>query len=120
MAGWELRDDWLGTFGDPEKTGKSARSDLRRGKRTALVAELEKERAAAQLLPRVLDVEDAPDEEVDALVSMMVKTGAKARVEKRIATLLDEGRAKLERMTLTDEGKALLFGAIEALGARES
>jgi geranylgeranyl diphosphate synthase type I len=115
---FQLRDDWLGTFGDPKKTGKSARSDLRRGKRTALVAELERDRAAQQLLPRVLGVEDAPDEEVDALIAIMVSGGAKTRVEARIAALTDETRARLERIAITSEGKALLLGAIEALGAR--
>ncbi len=117
---FQLRDDWLGTFGDPERTGKSARTDLRRGRQTALVAELAGDRAAQQLLPRVFGVEDAPDEEVDALVKRMIDGGAKARVESRIGALLDEGRAKLDRIALTTDGKALLFGMIDALGARES
>ncbi|HEY2368012.1 MAG TPA: polyprenyl synthetase family protein [Polyangiaceae bacterium] len=117
---FQLRDDWLGTFGDPEKTGKSARSDLRRGKRTALVVELERDRAAQQLLPRVLGVEDAPDDEVDALIAIATKGGAKARLEARITALLDESRARLDRIALTSEGKALLFGAIETIGARHA
>jgi len=117
---FQLRDDVLGTFGDPARTGKSARSDLRRGKRTALVAELEGDRAARALLPRVLGVEDAPDEEIDALIARMVDGGAKARVEARIAALLDASRAQIEALAISSEGKALLFGAIDALGARES
>jgi geranylgeranyl diphosphate synthase type I len=117
---FQLADDLLGTFGDPARTGKSARSDLRSGKRTALVAELADDRAAQQLLPRVLGVEDAPDEEVDALVRRMVDGGAKARVEARMAALLDETRARIARMPLGDEGKSLLLGAVHALGAREA
>lgn len=35
---YQLRDDLLGVFGDPRRTGKSASSDLRQGKRTLLVA----------------------------------------------------------------------------------
>lgn len=35
---FQLRDDVLGTFGDPSLTGKDADTDLREGKRTALVA----------------------------------------------------------------------------------
>jgi len=117
---FQLADDVLGTFGDPARTGKSARSDLRSGKRTALVAELEDDRAAQQLLPRVFGVEDAPDEEVDALVRRMVEAGAKSRVEARIAALLDESRARLARVETSDEGRALLLGAVAALGAREA
>jgi geranylgeranyl diphosphate synthase type I len=35
---FQLRDDLLGVFGDPEQTGKPAGDDLREGKRTVLVA----------------------------------------------------------------------------------
>jgi geranylgeranyl diphosphate synthase type II len=35
---YQLRDDLLGVFGDPRRTGKSTTSDLRQGKRTLLVA----------------------------------------------------------------------------------
>ena len=91
---------------------------MRRGKRTALLAELEDDRAARQLLPRVLGVEDAPDEEVDALVARMVEGGAKARVEARIAALLDESRARIAALRLRDEGTELLLGAVDMLGAR--
>jgi len=117
---FQLRDDWLGTFGDPAKTGKSARSDLRRGKRTGLVYELERDRAAQQLLPRVLGVEDAPDEEVDALIAIATKGGAKTRLEARITALAGESRDKLDHLALTSEGKALLSGAIDTIGARDA
>ena len=117
---FQLADDLLGTFGDPARTGKSARSDLRSGKRTALVAELEDDRAAQQLLPRVFGVADAPDEEVDALVARMVEGGAKARVERRIATLLEESRARVGRLGLSRDGESLVRGAIDALGKRDA
>ena len=35
---FQLTDDILGVFGDPEKTGKSVLTDLREGKQTALIA----------------------------------------------------------------------------------
>jgi geranylgeranyl diphosphate synthase type I len=39
---FQLRDDILGVFGDPELTGKPAGDDLREGKRTVLVAQVER------------------------------------------------------------------------------
>jgi len=37
---FQLRDDVLGVFGDPEVTGKPAGDDIREGKRTVLVAQV--------------------------------------------------------------------------------
>jgi geranylgeranyl diphosphate synthase type I len=116
---FQLTDDLLGTFGDPARTGKPSRGDLRKGKKTALVAELEEDRDAQRLLPRVLGVEDAPDEEVDALIARMVSSGAKARVETRIASLMQHARARIDGLTLTQEGKALLLGAMDLLTGRQ-
>ena len=117
---FQLGDDLLGTFGDPAKTGKPSRSDLRSGKKTALVAELATDREAERLLPRVLGVEDAPDEEVDALIARMVASGAKARVEARVAQLAARGRERIERLDLVAEGKALLLGVVEAFVGRQA
>ena len=48
---FQLRDDVLGVYGDPEVTGKPAGDDLREGKRTLLVA-LAMERATpSQVVP---------------------------------------------------------------------
>ena len=45
---FQLRDDVLGVFGDPERTGKPAGDDLREGKRTLLVAYTFERASAAQ------------------------------------------------------------------------
>lgn len=116
---FQLRDDLLGTFGDPKKTGKPASGDLREGKRTALVTELEGDREAARLLPRVLGVADAPEDEVAAVISRMVESGAKARVEARIEALLADSRKRFQRLPLRTEGKTVLLGAVSALGSRD-
>jgi geranylgeranyl diphosphate synthase type I len=116
---FQLQDDLLGTFGDPKKTGKSARSDLKQGKRTAIIAELEGDTEAAKLLPRVLGVADAKDAEVDALIARMISSGAKSRVEARRAELVAQASAEIDRLAIDSEGKRLLHEAASALAKRE-
>jgi geranylgeranyl pyrophosphate synthase len=60
---FQITDDILGVFGDPAVTGKSASSDLREGKRTALIAHAattaEWPRVAAGLGDPALDEDEA-------------------------------------------------------------
>src|SRR5262249_44287837 len=100
-------------------TGKSARSDLKQGKRTALIAELESDAEAQKLLPRVLGVADAKDADVDALIARMLSSGAKARVEARRAQLVAQASAGADRLAIDSEGKRLLHEAASALARRE-
>ena len=84
---FQLRDDVLGVFGDPEVTGKPAGDDLREGKRTVLVA-VTLERCspaqAAQLRAGLGDPHLGADG-VAALREVMVECGALAAVEEMIA-----------------------------------
>lgn len=110
---FQLRDDLLGTFGDPAATGKPVHSDIRQGKRTALVAELVREPDGAKLWAT---------RDVDAIVKAMETSGAKARVESRVRELLAEARDALSAVgpSLTETGRAVLEGAVSALGERSS
>lgn len=116
---FQLRDDLLGTFGNATATGKSVGGDLRKGKRTALVAEVEADPDARRLLGRVLGVEDASDDEVNALVARIEASGARARVEARLAALARQASAALAEMQVTEEARSLLRGAVTALTNRE-
>ncbi len=117
---FQLRDDLLGTFGDPEATGKPAGNDVRRGKRTALVDALAGDREAGPLLARALGVASATDADVAALVARMEASGARSRVEARLAQLLATAERELAGAPLGAVGKSWLQGAVKALGERES
>lgn len=119
---FQLRDDLLGAFGDQNATGKPVGNDIRQGKRTAIVAEMRGDAAAEALLSRVLGREDASEQEIAEVVRAMVSSGAKARVEARVAELLAEARAALDAMALPEAslGRRWLAGAVRALGERSS
>jgi len=118
---FQIRDDLLGTFGDPRKTGKSTASDLRQGKRTALVHELLAGAGAENraLLNRVLGVKDASQEDIARLIGRFTSSGARSRVEARLGALLEEAHAQLALMALSPAARDLLAGAVSALGERE-
>lgn len=75
---FQLRDDELGVFGDPDTTGKPAGDDLKEGKRTALMA-LTMERAtpeAARLVSTALGDQDLSPQQVEQIRSIIRGNGA--------------------------------------------
>jgi geranylgeranyl diphosphate synthase type I len=107
---FQLRDDVLGVFGDPDRTGKPAGDDLREGKRTLLVA-LAMEHAdhvQAALLRRAFGDRTLDESAVAALREVIVDTGALAQVEKRITERASEARDALHSPALLPEARAAL------------
>jgi geranylgeranyl diphosphate synthase type I len=117
---FQLRDDILGTFGDPAVTGKPASDDLREGKRTALVVEALRDARAAEALDRVLGRRDASEGDIREAVARIEACGALGRIEARIADLTRASRDALGRAALIPDGLALLEPTIDALTERRS
>ena len=95
---FQLRDDLLGVFGDPQLTGKPAGEDLTCGKPTQLLA------YAAQMLPpggqALLALAGTPaftDADVAALTGELVRCGARDRVERKVRDNVDAACALLHR-----------------------
>jgi geranylgeranyl diphosphate synthase type I len=103
---FQLRDDLLGVFGNPEKTGKPAGNDLRAGKRTALIEEAERRLPGDAYAPilAVLGKGDAAEGPVRAAMELLERCGAHAAVEERIERLFREAQAALQNAGLTDHG----------------
>lgn len=118
---FQVRDDLLGTFGDPRATGKPAGNDLRAGKRTALVRECEHLLSESERAPltRVLGRKDATDEEVAAATELFVRSGARKNVEQRLSELLERAQAALEGGGLADPGRSMLREIAGALAIRD-
>ncbi|WP_424937579.1 MULTISPECIES: polyprenyl synthetase family protein [Bacteria] len=116
---FQARDDVLGVFGDPQRTGKSALSDLREGKVTLLIAAARADpawREVAHLFGR-------PElEETDAALirAVIERSGARTRVEAAITRFAEDARASLEPVTLpstlVDDLERVLVTVTEPLG----
>jgi geranylgeranyl diphosphate synthase type I len=107
---FQLRDDVLGVFGDPEVTGKPAGDDLREGKRTVLVAAT-LERATpvqAAAVRRHLGDPDLDASALDALRTIITETGALAAVEARIAEQVAHSLEALESAALARDAVQVL------------
>jgi geranylgeranyl diphosphate synthase type I len=94
---FQLRDDVLGVFGDPERTGKPAGDDLREGKRTVLIAEALRHADLTQTadVRRLLGDPHLDAAGVRRLREIVVDTGALGTVEELIDVLVARSRSAL-------------------------
>ena len=83
---YQLRDDLLGVFGDPEVTGKPAGDDLREGKRTVLIAVARAKLPgnARRVLDDLLGDPELDDQQVGMLQASIRQCGAVDDVERLI------------------------------------
>jgi geranylgeranyl diphosphate synthase type I len=117
---FQLRDDILGVFGDPARTGKPAGDDLREGKRTWLVAAaLQASGAvAAARLEAGLGDQGLDAAGVDELRDLIVSSGALARTEERIDALTAQALAALAAAPVETEAAGMLTELARAAANR--
>ncbi|MGR8007395.1 polyprenyl synthetase family protein [Streptomyces hypolithicus] len=98
---FQLRDDLLGVFGDPDVTGKPSGGDIREGKLTYLVAvararaEASGDRGALTLLDRAVGDADLSEEGLDRVRAALESTGARTVVESKIERLVAQSTRHL-------------------------
>ncbi len=117
---FQLRDDMLGVYGDPEVTGKPAGDDLREGKRTVLIAyafDAANESQAEQMRVRLGDPQLDADG-VTVLREIIDATGAVSRVEELISARTVETVAALDTATMDDTARAALVELAQTATAR--
>ena len=107
---FQLRDDLLGVFGDPETTGKPAGDDLREGKRTVLTA-LAIENFSAQQA----DIFNAhygklniTTEQISELRDIITEVGAPQKVEALIEDLTSSALQALKSEHISENSKPYL------------
>ncbi|WP_225101077.1 polyprenyl synthetase family protein [Streptomyces sp. CoH27] len=117
---FQLRDDLLGLFGDPERTGKADSDDVRGHRPTALLAETwriagtdERERL------RTLLGRGEPDRAgLDAVREVMHRLGAPERVENMISARVAEALDALHGLDIPVPAADALAGLAHAATAR--
>ena len=116
---FQLRDDLLGVFGDPDLTGKPAGDDLVEGKRTVLVALAldAAPPAEAAELDAALGT-DLTAYDVERLRRIIDDSGAHAQVEAVIEQLGGLALEALDRAGIDDPAREVLRGLARAVTHR--
>jgi len=118
---FQLKDDLLGVFGDPEVTGKPVGEDLREGKPTLLyaLARTSATGAGATLLADRFGAPDLTPAEVEALQDVFEGTGARARVAEIIDGLVEQALLAAGRLPLVPEAIAALTDLARFVAGRD-
>jgi geranylgeranyl diphosphate synthase type I len=108
---FQLRDDVLGVFGEPEVTGKPAGDDLREGKETYLVMAARRRAGDAdrQLLEGALGDGKLTEDRVGEVRRVIAGCGALDEAEARIAALLAEAKAAVAAAPVAEPARAALL-----------
>lgn len=119
---FQLRDDLLGLFAPPARTGKPLANDLREGKRTwtlewALGHASARER---RQIRAAFGMKSASTRDVRAALDAVRSSGAEAATESRLTAQVTTALRALSAARLKPSGEALLLGAARALLERGS
>ncbi|MEU3985740.1 polyprenyl synthetase family protein [Streptomyces sp. NPDC026672] len=108
---FQLRDDLLGAFAEPQVTGKPSGDDIRQGKPTYLVA-VARDRAVAEadtdaltVLDRCVGAGRLTEAQMVEVRQVLIRTGARAAVEHRIEQLVARSLRHLTEAHLRHPGR---------------
>lgn len=104
---FQLRDDVLGVFGEPEVTGKPIGDDLREGKRTTLIALTRQSLnfATAKLFDELMTNRELTSEQIKLIQETIKGSGALAKVEQMIEEYGNESLLALQQLKIDEYGK---------------
>lgn len=112
---YQLSDDLLGTFGDPQRTGKPVDSDILEKKRTYLLQQtfVRCTPSQRQKLAIILDKSDMSQSDIQFVRKIMIQSGAKDHVEATMQMCAKEGKKYLHALELDTQHTKLLEALID-------
>ncbi|KKR68453.1 MAG: hypothetical protein UU09_C0008G0004 [Microgenomates group bacterium GW2011_GWA2_40_6] len=121
---FQLQDDILGVFGDPEKTGKSADADLLQGKCTLLISHILKAGSASQIvaLKKVWGKRSAPKSDIDLAKTAIIDSGSldySKKISKDYAAKAVKTAEELRNLKLNPEAIDFIQGVADYMVNRD-
>lgn len=119
---FQIRDDILGTFGDPATTGKDTEGDIREGKQTLLLARARERANDAQLkvLDRHVGNPELRPTDAESVREVIVATGALETANDLVRELCDAATSALEEAAIDDDVRAELLRLADEATSRRS
>jgi len=116
---FQLRDDLLDAYGDPDKVGKQRGGDLRAGKKTwLLIRGLELSTKAGRKELREELARTPEQRNVDRMLAVLEELGVPEEAEAEVARHDDEAIRELDAIAVPPERKAALYALATMLRAR--
>lgn len=118
---FQIRDDELGSFGDPEVTGKPSGHDVREGKKTWLVAKVFEvadvdDRAELETL---MKKETRTQSEVQTLLALFMKYDVRELAQERMDELISRAEELITKLKLEPEVQGTLMSLAHFVKERE-
>ncbi len=122
--GFQLQDDWLDTFGDPQQTGKQPGGDILRNKKTALYAFALQAGTIAELTALAYWFSESDpaksQAKIDAVQRLFQETGAADNVANTALSYNSEAGEIMDSLPVTGPGAGYLKELITSLNGRKA
>ncbi|MCX4546754.1 polyprenyl synthetase family protein [Streptomyces sp. NBC_01565] len=119
---FQVRDDLLGVFGDPKRTGKSRLEDLRGGKCTVLLTTARERAGTVQraVLDELVGDPNLDEEGAARVRTVLDATGARQEAEAMIADWREQARSAVLRAAFPAPARAALLALADTATTRDS
>jgi geranylgeranyl diphosphate synthase type I len=110
--GWifQITDDYLGIFGNPDDTGKATMQDIRNGKNTLLLSEvkLSLSKTELRIFESLMGKKDLTTTEQETMVNLIHKSNAVSTVESKLNHYTNECYEAISKITTEPNARQLL------------